>query len=141
MPAVQIDQSPVVIDASDEHENTLVFLVFNKLNPIGFLVLARAARRQAVQVLRIIGETIPLPKLEEVSGPTLEGSHFVHICDICQQSILVRPNIRPDSRPGSSSKAWPNIPSFRLWDQDAVFRRASAVPVRPRRATELRPAH
>ena len=89
-----------MIHASDKHENALVFLVFNKLDPIGFLVLARTAGRQAIQVLRIIGEAIPLPKLKEVSGPTLEGSHLVHICDICQQSILVRPDVRSSLAPG-----------------------------------------
>src|SRR6185295_13216819 len=48
LPAIQIDQPPIVIHASDKHENTLMFFVFDELNTISFLILTRATGRQAI---------------------------------------------------------------------------------------------
>jgi hypothetical protein len=62
--AIEVDQPPIVVDATDKHENPLMIFILNELDAVGFLELPRSAGRQAIKVLRVIGKSIPLAQFK-----------------------------------------------------------------------------
>src|SRR5688572_31060667 len=52
--SVQVNDTVIVVSATNQHENTLPVRVFHELHTVGLLELARPTRRLAVDELRVV---------------------------------------------------------------------------------------
>src|SRR5262249_51800475 len=91
--AVGVNQSPVVIAAADEAEDSLFLSGFQELNSVWKLKLSRASRRHAREKHWIALQKTALPQFIKVSRPTLEWGDLIDIRQIAQETIAIHLNV------------------------------------------------
>src|SRR5438876_2587130 len=92
-PSVRVDDSVVVIAATDEDKYSFPIGVLNELNSIASLELARPAGRFAKQEHWIVFQEIALAQLVQVPRPALERSNLIDISNVSQEAVGIHLDI------------------------------------------------
>src|SRR5215831_14299724 len=104
-----------MVATADENDNALFLPVFQKLNAIRKLKLARPAWRHAEEEHRITLQETALAQLIKVFRPGLEGSHFGAVGQIAQQPIGVHLHTRAGLHEGRGARSSPVSSFSRRW--------------------------